>query len=68
MNLKNIFSYHPSNDDQKERYESNRNTCLYLAKTFQDNCPPSSELTLAIRKIQEAMFYANAAIALNEKE
>jgi hypothetical protein len=66
MNLENIFSYHPAKGDQGQRYDSNRTACLLAAQVIDQNCPDSPEKTLAIRKLQEAMFYANAAIAINE--
>jgi hypothetical protein len=66
MNLENIFAYHPAKGDQGQRYDSNRQVCLEAARIIDQNCPDSPEKTLAIRKLQEAMFYANAAIAVNE--
>ena len=67
MDLENIFSYHPVKGDQVQRYDSNQAACLLAAQFIDQNCPDSPEKTLAIRKLQEAMFYANAAIAVNEQ-
>lgn len=64
--LKDIFTYHPPVGDQKERYEQLRAKGLELAEMIQSHSPPSPEQTIAIRKVQEAIMYANAAIAINE--
>jgi hypothetical protein len=39
-----------------------------LSRQLQYLCPGSRELSLAITKLEEAVFWANAAIARNEKE
>lgn len=60
------FDFHPVKNDQAARYGSNREAASGLALLFCMNCPPSRERSLALVKIEEAMFWANAAIARNE--
>lgn len=63
----NNFVHHPpSGDGQVSRYEANRWGCLALATDLLHRCPPSRELSLALTKLEEVMFWANAAIARNE--
>lgn len=60
------FTYHAPHGDQGQRYESIRDRAGRLALTFNQYCPPSRELSLAMTKLEEAVFWANAAIARNE--
>jgi len=64
--LENLFTYHAPKEDQAERYQDIRDTGRFLAETIQKHAPDSAEKTLAIRKVQEAVMWANAAIACNE--
>ena len=64
--LENIFRHHPPSGDQEKRYVEVRTAALQMATTLNRYCPESREKTVAIRKIREAMFYGNAAIACNE--
>lgn len=66
--IKNTFTYHKPFGDQAERYEVIRHKARCFAELLADILPPSAEATLAFRKLQETVFYANAAIAINEKE
>ena len=65
IDLQNRFSHHaPVDGDGKPRiYEANRTKCLNASIFFTANCPPGRELSLAITHLEEAMFWANAAIA-----
>jgi len=65
-NIDLIFTYHKPFGTQPERYNSIRTQAHTLASVIIQNCPPSEECTLAIRRLQEAVMWANAAIALNE--
>lgn len=60
------FAFHPVKGDQANRYAVNREGASGLALLFCMNCPPSRERSVALAKIEEAMFWANAAIARNE--
>lgn len=64
--LDNNFVYHAPKPGQPERYAELRSTAKSLAQHFLKECPPSRERALAITKLEEAMFWANAAIARNE--
>lgn len=62
----NNFTYHPPKGDQAVRYGDIRTEVLNLAAFIECRCPPSRELALALTKLEEAVFWANAAIARNE--
>ena len=64
--LINRFTYHPPKNDQAERYEEIRRTGLYLANLVNGKTPPSREQSLALTAIEEAVMWANAAIARHE--
>lgn len=60
------FTYHKPNADQVERYEGIRAKALLFAMEVCGSCPESRERSLAITKIEEAVMWANSAIARNE--
>ncbi len=60
------FTYHPPHGTQQKRYELIREKAGTFASSLEGVCPPSRELSLALTKLEEAMFWANAAIARNE--
>lgn len=64
--IENDFTYHKPFGDQPERYEFIRGLGKITAYGFCDSCPQSRELSLALTKLEEAVFWANAAIARNE--
>jgi hypothetical protein len=64
--LESMFTYHAPKDDQPERYVMLRDTAKDLAYKIVKNTPPSREQSLAITHLEEAIFYANAAIARGE--
>ena len=64
--IENNFSYHTPKEDQPERYEKIRNKAKMLAAYINENCPDSREKSLAFTKLEEAVMWANAAIARNE--
>jgi hypothetical protein len=66
--LQNVFTYHAPFGNQAERYSRMRAAGLTLARTINTECPESREKSLAITAIQQAIQWANAAIAINEKE
>ncbi len=66
--LDNTFTYHAPFGDQSERYIQIRNSARQLAEIFIENSPPSREQSLALTNLEQAVMWANAAIARNEKE
>lgn len=64
--LDNIFSYHRPFGDQPARYEAIRAKGRELAQLILEKTPRSPDQSAALRKVREAIFTANAAIAINE--
>lgn len=64
--IKNNFTYHPPKDDQTNRYEAIRNNAGELALLINEATPASREQSLSLTALEEAVFWANAAIARNE--
>jgi hypothetical protein len=60
------FTYHAPKGDQVERYAKIREWGHHMASYIQENCPDSREKSLAFTKLEEAVMWANAAIARNE--
>lgn len=67
MNLDNAFKYHPPQPGQNEKYESIRAKAKELALLIVETQPESRERSLAITKLEEASFWANAGIARNTR-
>lgn len=63
--LENRFSYHPPKDTQPLKYAHIREIVHKVAAEFQHICPESRERSIAITKLEEAVMWANAAIARN---
>lgn len=64
--IENCFTYHPPKDDQAPRYIIIRDRGKQLAEQMVELCPPSRELSLALTNLEQAVMWANAAIARNE--
>ena len=64
--IENRFTYHPPKKDQAERYETMRGQARELALHIYAEAPDSREKWLALTKLEEAVMWANAAIARNE--
>lgn len=65
--LANRFKYHPPQTDQKVMaHEGVRAHCAQLAGFMDSTLPEGREKAVVMTKIEEAMFWANAAIARNE--
>lgn len=60
------FTYHAPKGDQKLKYEIIREAGKEFAQLVFNACPDSRELSLSITKIEEAVMWANAAVARNE--
>jgi len=64
--LENSYTYHAPKDDQADRYVILRDEAHQLAIKIMESCPNSRERALALTKIEEAVMWANKAIACNE--
>jgi len=64
--IENIFTYHAPKGDQVERYETLRTWARSMALLINANAPESREKSLAFTHLQQAIMWANAAIAINE--
>lgn len=62
--LENRFIFHPALDRGTQcRHEAIRETFLGVAEELNESLPEGREKALAITKLEEGMFWANAAIA-----
>jgi hypothetical protein len=66
QDLDKRFTYHPPKGDQAVRYSEIRRQAHDLAKLVNDLAPDSREKSLAITHLEDAVMWANAAIARNE--
>lgn len=57
------FEHHEVSPDQFERLNETRKKCRELAETVLLCCPPGREQALAMTKLEEVMFWANAGIS-----
>lgn len=64
--LENRFTYHAPKGEQPQKYELLRAKAKDFARSIFLNVPNSRERSLAITKLEEAVFWANAGIARNE--
>jgi uncharacterized membrane protein len=64
--LDRSFVYHVPKDDQTERYQALRAKARELAYLVIHSCPSSRETSLALTNLEQAILWANAAIARNE--
>lgn len=64
LDIEEIFSHHPPRDESvQSAHDRVRSEVKLVAYMFKAELPTCPEKTLAIRKLQEAMMYANSAIA-----
>lgn len=67
--IANRFDFHPaSTEEKRNEHTSVRQACRRLADDLNDRLPEGREKSLAITHLEEAMFWANAAIARNQEE
>ena len=64
--IENNFTYHAPKGDQTGRYQEIREAAKMLRIDISRFTPKSREQSLAITKLEEVVFWANAAIARNE--
>lgn len=60
------FAYWPPKEGQPEKYTAIRGKAKELATLINDLCPDSDEAVTAIQRCEEAVMWANAAIARRE--
>jgi hypothetical protein len=65
--IDNNFRYHSPKDDQPDRYRAIRSSAKEFAELINETCPESREKALAFTNLEQAMMWANASIARNEK-
>lgn len=61
--IRTRFTYHPPKPGQPEIYTEIRQRARELVELIVAEAPASRELSLAVTKIEEAVMWANAAIA-----
>lgn len=64
--LENNFTDHAPKGNQPTRYQDLRDAAKGLAYRIRAFTPPSREQSLALTNLEQAVFWANAAIARNE--
>lgn len=57
------FEHHPPNEEKARRHNKVRTALLSAAVVVDETVLPGRERSLAMTKIEEAMFWANAGIA-----
>ncbi len=63
--IESNFTYHAPKEGQPEKYTVLRESAKELALQINELCPDSREKSLAMTKLEEAVMWANAAIARN---
>lgn len=63
--IENNFTYHSPKPGQPEQYQKLREKAKELAYLILESCPKSREASLAMTNLENAIFWANAAIARN---
>ena len=62
------FTYHRPHGTQNARYIELREAARALAMQITEMCPESRERALAVTKLEESIFWANASIARREED
>lgn len=61
------FNFHAATTEEKRNeHTSIREAARLLAHAIDDRCPDGREKAIALTKIEETMFWGNAAIARNQ--
>lgn len=68
QSLLSLFAYHPATPEVAQTYSNLRAAFKPLAEQVWDLVPDGPEKTLALRKLHEALMYANLAVALTSPE
>lgn len=65
--IERVFTYSPPAGDQPARYVAIREAARELARMIVRLTPESREQSLALTRLEEAVMFANASIARNER-
>lgn len=64
LDIAHRFAFHAATTDEKrDAHTSVRQACRRLADDLNERLPDGREKSLAITKLEEVMFWANAALA-----
>ena len=63
IDLNNRFTYYKPTDDNVAIFPQIRKKALELARFIDTVCSPGRETSLAITKLEEVTFWANAGLA-----
>lgn len=64
--IENRFAFHAATTQEKrDEHTSVRQNCRRLADFINESVPDGREKSIALTKVEEAMLWANAAIARN---
>lgn len=66
--IERMFTYHPPQPGQPEKYQKIRDKAKELAYLIDELCPLGREQALALTKLQETTMWANAGIAMEGAE
>lgn len=62
--IENRFVYHaPTADEKRDAHTSVRQQCRQLADALNEQLPDGREKAVAMTKLEEVMFWSNAALA-----
>ena len=61
--IEHRFTYHKPKEGQPEMYQAIRSKAAELAYLLESSCPSGREFSLALTKLEEVVFWANASIA-----
>jgi len=67
--IANRFAFHPATTDEKrDAHTSVRQQCRQLADALNAQLPEGREKALAMTKLEEVMFWGNAALARHQPQ
>jgi hypothetical protein len=65
VEIERRLGFHPGTEQTAPLYEANRALAKSVATAWDQNLPDSREKSLALTSLQEALMWANAAVACN---
>lgn len=63
--IENNSKYHAPKEGQPAKYDAIREKAKELANVIDELCPNSREKSLAMTNLEQAVYWANAAVARN---